>query len=114
MFLQPLMEAGLDSLGAIEMQQYIMEHFQVQIPSTFIFDNPTIGSMTTSLMALVFPSEPKAKLSPVEPRPQSNNIYVRNLMTRLVGLSCRFPKGMCMYTILYSPDLTYSIDITGK
>ena len=94
--LQPLMEAGMDSLGALEMQQSIMEHFQIHIPSTFIFDNPTIASMVTYLVAHVFPSEPDARLNRVEPQPQSNDTGVRNSMTRLVGMSCRYPKGMCI------------------
>ena len=103
--LQPVMEAGLDSLGAIEMQQLIMQHFQVQIPSTFIFDNPTIGSMTTYLMALMLPSAPNATLSRIGPQPQSIDIKIRNWMTRLVGISCRFPKGVCMYTIVARHNL---------
>ena len=94
--LQPLMEAGMDSLGALEMQQSIMEHFQIHIPSTFIFDNPTIASMVTYLVAHVFPSEPDARLDRIEPQTQSNDTGVRNLMTRLVGISCRYPKGMCV------------------
>ena len=128
------METGLDSLGAIEMQQSIMEHFQVHIPSTFIFDNPTIGSMTSYLVAHVFPSEANTRLNRIEPQPQSNDINKRNLMTRLVGISCRFPRGrdhMCMYyglrlwiatlvvvtyaiTVLCTIDLPYLIGIQDQ
>lgn len=47
--MQPLMEAGLDSLGAIELQNIIASHFHVDLPSTFAFDYPSVASMATYL-----------------------------------------------------------------
>ena len=43
---QPLMEAGLDSLGAVDLRNAIGEAFHLQLPATAIFDYPTITAMS--------------------------------------------------------------------
>ena len=51
---QPMTEAGLDSLGAVELLRSLEEDFAIQLPATLAFDYPTptaladyIASLTT-------------------------------------------------------------------
>ena len=38
---QPLMAAGLDSLGAVELKNALSERFGVPLPATLVMDHPT-------------------------------------------------------------------------
>lgn len=42
----PLMEAGIDSLGATELQQKLADTLGVELPSTLVFDYPTVAAMS--------------------------------------------------------------------
>ena len=41
----PLMEAGLDSIGAVEVRNAMASRFGVELPATVTFDYPTVASM---------------------------------------------------------------------
>ena len=43
---QPLLEAGLDSLGALELQSSVGQAFHMQLPATTIFDHPTVHALS--------------------------------------------------------------------
>ena len=45
----PLMAAGIDSLGATELQQALCEDLSTQLPSTFLFDHPSISRIAELL-----------------------------------------------------------------
>ena len=39
------MQAGLDSLGAVELRSGMSQHFSVQLPATVAFDYPTPNAL---------------------------------------------------------------------
>ena len=45
----PLMEAGLDSIGAAELQNKMSEHLDMELPPTLLFDHPTLQSVANFL-----------------------------------------------------------------
>ena len=44
--MQPLMEAGLDSLGAVELHNALGDRFGMPMPATLAFDHPSISALT--------------------------------------------------------------------
>lgn len=46
---QPLMEAGLDSLGAVELRTALGQRFNQELPGTVTFDYPSAASLSRFL-----------------------------------------------------------------
>lgn len=46
---QPFLEAGLDSLGVVELRNKIQIRFEVKLPATITFDFPTPSSLARYL-----------------------------------------------------------------
>ena len=53
---QPLMEAGLDSLGAVELRTSLGASFGVELPATLTFDHPSIAALSRFLAAQTAPA----------------------------------------------------------
>lgn len=65
---QPLMDAGLDSLGGTELQQELAESLGLPLPPTLIFDYPTIDALTAHLHALTSGQSEAVGLAPTHHR----------------------------------------------
>ncbi|MDA9173014.1 acyl carrier protein [bacterium] len=48
----PLMEAGIDSLGATELQNQLNAVFDADLPATLLFDHPSISGITDLVVEL--------------------------------------------------------------
>lgn len=63
----PLMQAGLDSVSATEVTRLLSEEFRVTLPSTLLFDYPTVEDISgflTRSAALVPKSTSSEKVMP--------------------------------------------------
>ncbi len=49
----PLMAAGLDSLGATELRNALQRVTGVALPATLVFDHPTVAALTTHIVTLL-------------------------------------------------------------
>jgi len=54
----PLMEAGLDSLGAVELRTRLSSRLGAELPETLVFDFPTARQLTAHLLSLTAPGTP--------------------------------------------------------
>ncbi|KAK9834736.1 hypothetical protein WJX74_008822 [Apatococcus lobatus] len=63
---QPLMEAGLDSLAAIELRNAIASHFSITLPATAVFDHPTLAALASLISGMLAAS---ARQSPDASQP---------------------------------------------
>jgi acyl carrier protein len=48
----PLMDVGLDSIGATDLAYMLADEFSVHILSTFVFKYPTVDDIATHILAL--------------------------------------------------------------
>merc|ERR1712060_959185 len=46
----PLMESGIDSLASVELRTQLQQEFRLNLPSTVMFNYPTISTMTQLLV----------------------------------------------------------------
>lgn len=60
---QPFMEAGLDSLGAVDLRNALSTQFSVELPSTVTFDYPTLQALAAFITSLL-PQEEAAASEP--------------------------------------------------
>ena len=53
----PLMEAGLDSLGAVELRNALSTAFASELPATVTLDYPSVAALSTYIASLQPPAE---------------------------------------------------------
>ena len=53
---QPFMEAGLDSLGALELRNTLATRYSLDLPASLVFDYPTVAALSSFLAASMQPA----------------------------------------------------------
>lgn len=96
---QPLMEAGLDSLGAVELRDRVAAAFNTEIPATLTFDYPSVSAMSQYL--LQYHSSTSASTytaTAIQPYNSSTHLgYTAGLAqanlpgSEVSAISCRYP-----------------------
>lgn len=56
----PLMEAGIDSLGASELVQQLSSEFDLEVSATLLFDHPSVGSISSYVASNLLDTEASA------------------------------------------------------
>ena len=60
---QPLMEAGLDSLGAVELRNALGAKFGIELPASTTLDYPTVSALAAHLAARIAANASRAASS---------------------------------------------------
>lgn len=92
LIVQPFMEAGLDSLGAVELRNALEARFDVSLPATATLDYPSITAMAAFIASkLAHPTQPSATVfTPMQAHLQPCAITT----TCILGSSCRYPASI--------------------
>ena len=90
---QPLMEAGLGSLEALEFQMSVAETFDIKVLPTLVFDYPTLKSMAQYLASLKASSKSSTSADLWAAPKLANMRPSGNHLTYIMGVSCRYPGG---------------------
>ena len=86
--MQPLMEAGINSLGAVELRNALSSQLTLELPATLIFDYPTIGALSVYLAAhATAPGPPAPITSPLQRglSPEEAEAQISGIVSGLLG-----------------------------
>ena len=110
----PVVESGIDSLGAVEFGSILSKVLGVSMGPTILFDYPTLGDITTYLqeeLECLATSASKAT-TPTKTRESSGTSTSSDHDTTnryaIVGMSCRMPKDVT------DPDSFWKALLQGK
>ena len=90
---QPLLEAGMDSLMAIELRNAISQEIGIGLSATLLFDYPTIAAISEFLMKDVLKLNAREITKDIITTNIKENVFTRLTQNdiAIIGLSCRFP-----------------------
>ena len=91
---QPFMEAGLDSLSAVELRSMLIEKFGIELPATVMFDYASIQALAEYILKLTKTESSLEPDIPFIPSSWVSEVHIPSNLryTDMVGISCRYPK----------------------
>ena len=90
------MEAGLGSLEALELQNSIATHFEIEVSPTLAFDYPSIASMAAYLAVAQQSSNRVASNRVQSGLSIPKQLFTSDGVSCIMGVGCRYPKGKCI------------------
>ena len=106
---QPLMDAGLDSLGAVELRSSLSSRFSLDLPATAIFDYPSADALAAFIAKQLRPAgvlhaadssglehyhSALDALQPSQFAADQQGHMSAGTVTHVTGISCRYPAGL--------------------
>lgn len=91
------MEAGLDSLGAVELRNALSTRFNSpDLSTTLIFDHPTISALAVFILGTYVPQALDPVVRSVPPVHTVAAVTDESLAVsvRMVGMACMYPTGV--------------------
>ena len=85
--MQPLMEAGLDSLGAVELRNALGHRFGIPTPATLAFDHPSINALAAFIASTLPTAQPAPAAMPAPPEGTAG----RAGTTCVLATACQLP-----------------------
>ncbi len=90
---QPLMEAGMDSLAAVELRNELSSRLGVDLPATVVFDHPTVSALSSRITADLAKGAAGGAAERLPSDFALDSVQTDHPSTHLVGLSCRYPSA---------------------
>lgn len=85
----PLMEAGLDSLGSVELRNSLATRFSIDLPATITLDYPSIAALAGYIATLVVPeTRPRVRRGR---HLRAREMAGPSLAIQITGASCIYP-----------------------
>lgn len=99
--MQPLMELGIDSFGAIELRNTLEERFAISLPATLAFDYPTTSTLATFIFELLHtvPIQQRQQQDMEERAQDQSNILIKERLRDVV--SSILGANISVYQVLY-------------
>ena len=92
--MQPLLEAGVDSLGAVELHNKLEAKLGIELPATVTFDYPTTAALASFLatrMSSAQPDQPDDLLASAQPRSQESvQQEIQEILRTMLGTEVQF------------------------